>query len=186
MSQGLQIARKITVAGINNVKGGFVLKDGEDNRHVARIVGLAQSAGVKETAYGPSWRFVGEFRAINEDGEEIAAPVLYLPAPADEMLSSAVAANPSGGVQFAFDIFMIRVEKKTPIDRGYQFVVKTLMDSKPSNPVLSLMASLPPTEKKAKQLALSGTENAGESAKSEAQDTAPNTASENDEKSKKK
>ena len=150
----MEICRKITVAGINNVRGGFDVKPETPPYLVARVMGLARAVANKETTYGASLKFTGEFRAINADGEEFAAPVIYLPAPADEMLATAISGAGENGVQFAFDIFIEATPKKTPVDRGYTFRVKPLLDTKPSDPLAVLQASLPPAPVKVKQAAL--------------------------------
>lgn len=139
----MQIARKITVGGINNVRGGFECKP-DESRLVARIFGMARGSELKESNYGPYMRFKGEFRAINGDGEEFAATILMLPEPASSMLAEAVAGDETKtGVQFAFDIFVQGMPKKQPGDRGYQFVIKPLLETAPSDPLKALAGALP-------------------------------------------
>ena len=147
----MEITRKITIAGINGVRGGFAVKEGDPVSLIARVMGLARRVEVKTTTYGDSLKFVGEFRAINADGEEFAGPVIYLPKPADELLSAALVEAGEKGVQFAFDIFIESVPKKTPLDRGYQFKVKPLLDTKPSDPLAAMMAALPAPAVRVKQ-----------------------------------
>lgn len=172
----MEVARKITVAGINNVRGGFTIAPDAPMTLIARVMGLARSVSLKPTTFGDSLKFSGEFRAINADGEEFAAPVVFLPKPADELLAEALNGAGENGVQFAFDIFIEAVPKKTPIDRGYQFRVKPLLDTKPSDPLAALQASLPTLQLAAKQPALAleqpATEAAPEVADAKEADTA--------------
>lgn len=147
----MEMMKKMTVGGMNNLRGGFACdyKDGEDEAAVksrtpflaARIFGIARSVEVKTTTYGDSLKFVGEFRGINGDGEEFAAPVAYLVPPADSMLRDALLTSAGAPVNFAFDIFVAPTPKKTAVDRGYEFKVKPLLDTKPSDPLAALMAS---------------------------------------------
>jgi hypothetical protein len=174
----MEIARKITIAGINGVRGGFDVKPDAPVTLMARVMGLARKVEVKTTTYGDSLKFVGEFRAINADGEEFAAPVIYLPKPADEMLAEALTEAGENGVQFAFDIFIEPVPKKTPVDRGYQFKVKPLLDTKPSDPLAALMAGLPAPAVRAKQPALPGVDAASEKAPEPSEEKAPDVAQE--------
>lgn len=162
----MQIARKITVGTINGIRGGFVVAEGE-TRLVGRIYGMAGAVETKESTYGPYQRFKGEFRAINEDGEEIGAPILMLPEPASGMLAAALATESGkSGVQFGFDIFVQSTPKKQPGDRGYQYVIKPLLETAPSDPLKALAASLPalPAPAAPKQAALTGVDPAMQSA----------------------
>lgn len=148
----MELLRKITIGGINNIKKGF--KDITEKMLVARVIGVANAFEVITHAqYGDSYKFTGEFRAINGDGEESAAPVIYLVKPVDEMLVAQLKAAEGKPVQFAFDIHVVPDEGS---ERGYQYRVTPLMESKPSNPLAELMASLPAPVIKPKQLALAG------------------------------
>ncbi len=138
----MQIMKKLTVGGVNGVKGGFV---GVTATFLAmRIMGIASEAKNKPGLYGDALSFHGEFRAIDQHGEEFAAPICYLPAPADGLLLGAINGAAGQPVNFAFDIFVVPVEKKVPTDRGYEFKIKPLLETKPSNPLGDLMATLPP------------------------------------------
>lgn len=149
----MQICKKITVAGINEVRGGF--KNVTEVTHVARVFGVARSVENKSTTLGNSLQFNGDFRAINADGEEFAGPVLYLMSPADGMLSEAILGAEGKEVKFGFDIYVAPHEKKTAIDIGYSYQIKPLLELKPSDAMASLMAEISiPLPGKPKQAAL--------------------------------
>jgi hypothetical protein len=147
----MQIARKISVGSINGVKSGF--KGIKEPTLVGRLVGQAMGVSAHESEKGTYQKFKGEFRAINADGEEIAAPVMYLPSPAQEMLADAINAADGKAVAFGFDIFA--VPNPTAV-LGYEYKIKPLLETAPSDPVKQLMAGLPPLEIKPKQAALPG------------------------------
>ncbi len=140
----MQIANKITIGGINSVRKGF--KDVKEKTHVARIIGIAREASLKTSEnMADSWKFSGEFRAWNREGEEVAAPVCYMPDPAQGLLKAAVDADKSGaGVQFGFDFYVVPNEN---VAIGYQYEVKPLMESKPSEALAGLASSLAPLPK---------------------------------------
>lgn len=143
----MQILKKITVGGINNVRGGF--KPPEAITHVARLFGIVRSVETKESNFGPYLKFKGDIRAVNEDGEESAAPVMMLPSPADGLLAEALANDKDkNGVQFAFDIYINPTPIVKPGDRGYEYRLKPLMNTEPSDPLKAIVASLPAIEKK--------------------------------------
>lgn len=183
----MELLRKITIGGINNVKKGF--KGITEKMLVARVIGVAQGYDVISHAqYGDSYKFTGEFRAINSDGEESAAPVIYLVKPVDEMLVAQLKAAEGKPVQFAFDIHVVPDEGS---ERGYQYRVTPLMETKPSNPLAELMASLPAPSIKPKQLALAGeaaaaTEKANEAATETTGETAATEKAATSEKKPKK
>lgn len=158
----MQIAKKITIGTINGIRGGFACNwtEGKPETQAAflagRIIGIARSVDAKQTTYGEAARFTGEFRAINQDGEEIAAPTLYLPSPADGLLKSAIVEADGGAVNFAFDIYVQPTPKKQPGDRGYEYVIKPLLETKPSDPLAELAKALPAPAIKPKQEQLPG------------------------------
>lgn len=157
----MELLRKITIGGINNVRKGF--KGVKEKQFIARCMGIARGFDVvPHVQYGDSYKFNGEFRAVNQDGEESAAPVIYLVKPVDEMLRDQIKAAEGKPVNFAFDIFLVPDEGS---ERGYQYRVQPLMETAPSDPLAELMkqVTLPPPVK-AKQAALPGTEAAAPAA----------------------
>lgn len=154
----MQIMKKMSVGAMNDIRGGFVVGENSKTFLAARIMGIAQSVKVKTTTFGESLAFNGEFRGINQHGEEFASATCYLVSPADQLLSSALLSADGASVNFAFDIFVSPVPKKTPIDRGYEYKVKPLLETKPSNPLAALMSNVPAFEKPQKALELPLTE----------------------------
>lgn len=145
MSASLRALKKITVSGINGKRGGFEVKEGDADKIVGRIYGRADSVQSKPAQYGDYLRFKGQFRAMNADREESFAPELILPSPADSMLAEAIAQDKSGlGVTFAFDVILRAIPKKTPIDRGYEFVVVAHQQGEAVDPFKALKDALPP------------------------------------------
>lgn len=139
MSAKTKLLRKLSIAGINGVRGGF--KDIKEKIRVATIIGLAN--GYKEKVsetMGVSYAFNGEFRAINRDGEACMAPVCYLPDPAQGLLREALDdENRIGAVQFAFDFFA--VPDDTAI-KGYVFECVPKIEPKVSDGLKQLADSV--------------------------------------------
>jgi hypothetical protein len=140
----MQILKKMSIGAINGVRKGF--KDVKETRFVARIMGIAQSVQVEDGALGTYRKFTGEFKGINADGEEFVSAVCYLPAPVDSLLASHMASNDGAAVNFAFDISI--APNDSPI--GYEYVVSTLLETKPSNPLAELMSKVAPLQIAAK------------------------------------
>jgi len=156
----MQALKKITIGTINGKRGGFTVKEGDADRVVGRIFGRADSVAVKSSNYGDYLRFNGMIKAINEDREESFSPVLILPSPADQLLAAALEKDEQKmGVQFAFDIVLRAMPKKNPTDRGYEFIVKPLLETEANDPLKAMQAALPPLPPvAAAQAALPGTE----------------------------
>jgi len=137
----MQIERKITIGGINGIRKGF--KDVTESRLVARILGIASEALREDGALGEYVKFKGEFRAINQDGEEFASAVCFLPKPADDLLESAIKNAGGKSVNFGFDIF---VHPNENVAIGYEYKVKPLLETKPSDPLAALMGAIAPLQ----------------------------------------
>lgn len=129
----MEIVKKISVTGINGIRGGF--KNVEVARTVARVVGIVRAAEVLETQYGEATRFRGEFRAYNEERDEFASTALFLPEPAQSLLLEA-SERSEGGVQFAFDVG-VKPDAASPL--GYSYTVRPLIDAAPSDPLQALL-----------------------------------------------
>lgn len=136
----MEVAKKITLQGINSVRGGF--KNVKERRFIGRILGIAQAVDLKDSAFGSYHSFTGEFRGINEDGEETVAPVCIMPPMAAGPLASALK---DGSVKFGFDFFVEPNEKSSV---GYEIKCKPLMEVKNSSFLDELVATLPPAPKK--------------------------------------
>jgi len=136
----MQISRKLSVSVLNNIRKGF--KNVTESRYVGRIYGIARGAVVEEGVNGPYIKFVGEFRGVSPTGEIFAAPVAFLPAPADGLLADAVKGDQHGsGVQFGFDFY---IEPREDVAIGYSYVTKPLMEQKPSDPLAALENQIAP------------------------------------------
>lgn len=153
----MQIMKKMSVGGMNEIRGGF--KDVDVTKFVARIIGFARSVETKVTTIGESLCFKGEFRGTNADGELFSAAVCYLVSPADEMLAQALSQPENVGkeVKFGFDFFVTPKEKRTPVDLGYSYQVKPLLDTAPTDAMAALMGNIAaPLPVTAKQSELPG------------------------------
>ncbi len=136
----MNIVNKITIGSINGVRKGF--KDVVARRHVARIIGIARSADLKQSEnMGDSWKFIGEFRAWNQKGEMFTSPVCFLPHEAQATLKAAVEADKAGaGVEFAFD-FYIRPDDKAALK--YVYETHPLIEVRASSALAAFAGSLP-------------------------------------------
>lgn len=131
----MQIARKITIGGLNGVRKGF--KGITEETFVARIVGIVQSSKVEEGQLGSYIKFTGEFQGTNMDGLVTMAPVCMLPEPAASMLHTAVNES-EGSVKFGFDFFVVPDES---VAIGYKYSITPLIETKPSNPLTDMLAT---------------------------------------------
>ena len=150
----MEILKKMSIGAINGVRKGF--KGVTEKRFVARIMGIAQSVIVEDGALGTYRKFTGEFKGINADGEEFVSAVCFLPSPVDSLLEASMKDNSGAAVNFAFDISV--APNDTPI--GYEYVVSSLLETKPSNPLAELMAKIVPLQisAKSKQAELIGSD----------------------------
>lgn len=135
----MKLLKKISIGSVNNVRGG--LKDIVGRVRIITIAGLA--TGYKEKTsetMGTSYAFSGEHRAINRDGEEAAAPIAYLPEPAQGLLKAQLDSVPQGtSVEYGFHFFA--VEDATAI-KGYYFECVPLMEARASTALETLTARL--------------------------------------------
>lgn len=140
----MQALKKITVAAINGKRGGWKVAENAPDQVIARIFGRADSVAAKASNYGDYLQFTGSIKAINADREECFSSVLILPSPADSLLAEALKNDTEKmGVTFAFDIVLRAMPKKNETDRGYQFIVKPLIETKSDDPLKALADSLP-------------------------------------------
>lgn len=147
----MKLLKKITIGTINAVRGG--LKNVTGRERVFTIAGIATgyTEKVSETM-GVSYAFKGEFRGINRDGEEGAAPVAFLPEPAQSLLKTQIDNVPTGSsVEFGFHFYA--VEDATAL-KGYYFECEPLMEARPSTALASLTAKLGFESQSNPQLAL--------------------------------
>lgn len=135
----MEITRKMSVAGINGIRKGF--KGLTGLTFAARVFGLAE--GVTREALqtgGEQWKFTGEFQAINQKGEAFAAPVLYLPGPADTQLAQAIKDAAGKTIKFGYDVF---VEPDATSLLGYIYKVQPQVTPAPVSVLEDIAAALP-------------------------------------------
>jgi hypothetical protein len=137
----MKLLKKISIGTVNGIRGG--LRDIKGRVMVMVVAGICGSykEKVSETM-GTSYAFAGEFRAVNRDGEECAAPVAFLPEPAQSLLKSQIddlAANGGGNVEFGFRFYAL--EDETAI-KGYAFEVEPLMEARPSTALAELTSRI--------------------------------------------
>ncbi len=155
----MQVERKLTIGGMNGVRKGF--KGIKEKTFVARVLGIVNSATVEDGQLGAYHKFVGEFQGTNQNGELFTAPVCMLPEPASGMLYTAVQSAEGGSVKFGFDFHVVPDES---VAIGYKYATTPLLETKPSNPLAEMLASIPALPQLAapSQPALTGTEPATE------------------------
>lgn len=135
----MKLLKKISIGSVNNVRGG--LKDIKGRVRIITIAGIANGYAEKTSeTMGVSYAFKGEFRAVNRDGEEAAAPVAYLPEPAQGLLKAQLdSIAPGSAAEFGFHFFA--VEDATAI-KGYYFECVPLMEARRSTALENLTARL--------------------------------------------
>ena len=136
------IMKKMSVGGMNGVRGGF--KNITEPTFAARIFGITRSVEIKPTNFGNSLCFKGMFEGINAEGEIHKAAICYLVAPADQMLADELNKPENAGkeITFSFDFFVIPKEKRGPQDLGYEYQVRPLVESKPSDAMSALKSAV--------------------------------------------
>lgn len=118
-----------------------------DTIQLVQAIGVVTSFSFKESKFGTSARFVGEFQFTNlKTGDKYFANVCYMPSLAEEMIVSTLKLNASektnhetGEVttdyktlQFAYLINLSKVER-TISQLGYVYEVKPLIESPLNN-----------------------------------------------------
>lgn len=137
MEQQWKDVRKISTGVVaGKVNREALIKAGKITQ--MRVWGVARNKKVIETDYGDSIKFLGEFRAVNADGEMFRSSVLYLPKAPEENLAGALGADVTE-VEFAFDIQAIRDDD---LATGYYFDVQSLTETKSSEAVERLTSLL--------------------------------------------
>lgn len=143
MSKSLM--KKITTkALIGKIERDSVPNKGE--RKLYRVFGSAMGTVTGSGTYGDYVGFRGRFRAvvidpaIHETGATFDAAKLYLPQMATDMLLPVVENQTEGGVQFGFDIGVIKADTAT----GYEYTVTPIVESAPeADPLEILGGALP-------------------------------------------
>jgi len=108
-----------------------------------RIVGICRKVELKETTYGDSYKFSGDFKATNmETGEIFRSSVAFLPGAAEMALVNAMANAADAGsdnVQFGFDVSI----KPSDAPTGYEYEIVPLVEMGENDPLAALESSMP-------------------------------------------
>ena len=133
----MKLVKKITMASVNNIRGGFKNVDPKGASFLGmRVVGLVRGYDtLVSPTMGESQKFYGEIRAENREGEEFASPCCFVPEPAQGLLRSAVDAADGLAVEFGFDILVVPDAESMV---GYHFDIVPLLETKPSDALLTL------------------------------------------------
>lgn len=132
----MEIARKLSGATLVQ---GRTLKTIEKETYLGRIYGVVESVESVETPFGvDADKFNGEFVCIREDGEQVTAPVCYLPPVVSNL--TATAAKQGAPVKFGFDFFAVPSDKSKT---GYTWKAQPLMEIKQSESLLAFAHSFP-------------------------------------------
>jgi hypothetical protein len=132
----MEIARKLSGATLTQ---GRVLKSIEKEVYLGRIYGVTESVESVETPFGvDADKFNGEFVCIKENGDQVTAPVCYLPPVVSSLTANA--AKQGAPVKFGFDFFAVPSEKSKT---GYTWKAQPLMEFKQSESLLAFAHSFP-------------------------------------------
>lgn len=143
----MKILKKVSVSTVLNLKSkGIRELCSSGEVAIMRIMGIVNKAEADEGDNGTFIRFRGEFNAVNlVTGEDCMSTVAFLPSPIDELLHQQIVKstdeNGNAAIQFAFEITVKESEKSTT---GYEYDVNSLLETKVSDPLQALKASLAP------------------------------------------
>jgi len=127
----MKLLKKISIGSINSVRGG--LKSITGRMLVMAVAGITGSYKEKTSeTMGTSYAFNGEFRAVNQNGEECAGPVLFLPEPIQSLLKGQIDdLTKNGGINVEFGFRVYAVEDETAL-KGYYFEAESMMEARAS------------------------------------------------------
>lgn len=132
----MEISRKLSGATLVQ---GRSLKTIDKEVYLGRIYGVVESVESVETPFGvDADKFNGEFVCIREDGQQVTAPVCYLPPVVSGLTASA--AKQGAPIKFGFDFSAVPSEKSKT---GYTWKAQPLMEIKQSESLLSFASSFP-------------------------------------------
>lgn len=134
-----ELLRKLTVknCGLTVAAIKKAIEPLENGKGIAllKVVGKSSTAMSGQTALGPFIAFGGDFFAINlTSGEAFKSGKCILPNFIAEPLENALRESPS--VEFALEI---GAKKNDTSVTGYEFTVRPLIESKPSESIASLL-----------------------------------------------
>jgi hypothetical protein len=133
----MEIVKKLTLRTMN--LGKVVLRkavpEEGDNKSVAKIVGRTTLAQPVQGDNGESLRLIGDFTGLNLlTGEIFSSTVCFIPNFVAEPLANAL--KESDAVEFAIEI-TAKFSEKSAV--GYEFGVKPLLETKPTNAMQALL-----------------------------------------------
>ncbi len=118
--------------------------------YLGRIWGIAGGLkGYTSPDGKPGNGLKGTFAALNQAGEELRAPVCYLPGSANDFVEGELMGGATA-VQFAFDIFAVDASKpvagKKKSATGYEYECVVIADAevRGNDPLAQIAATLPP------------------------------------------
>lgn len=123
--------------------------EGKGQKKLFDVVGIASGFLNGESQYGSWTAFIGQFQARSLEGEDYAAPQVFLPEPAQSMLIAALTSRDGAenGVEFAFEVGIREPTPGKPSVSGYEYYVRPLMDTRQDDRMAQLLArALPPPE----------------------------------------
>lgn len=136
----MKILKKVSIATVCAKPKAF-FKTLEGEVPMMRLVGLARRYELGTSLYGEFLKFSGEFSATDlTTGEVSIGATAFLPGPVDALLKLQIDELGNDGktpVEFAFDISVVPDEKS---EVGFQYRVRTLTESKVSDPLAALAA----------------------------------------------
>lgn len=146
----MKILKRITLGSVNGVRGGF--KNVTEKFRAATIYGVAHGSELKQKEdFADSYKFTGEFKAINKDGVPCVGTTAYVPSPIQEQLHIALQ---EGGqpVEFGINVFVIPDDDAV---KGYILECEALTEYKTSTAIQGieqrLAEKLPALEAPAKE-----------------------------------
>jgi hypothetical protein len=136
-----EMLRKLTIKNcgwtVANIKDAVSAVDEGERVDLLKVVGKTTAATSGQTPLGTFHQLIGDFFAINTaTGETFKASKCILPNFIAETLTAALEKSPA--VEFAL---LIGAKNKPDSMTGYEFTVQPLIETKPSESVLSLLSA---------------------------------------------
>lgn len=137
----IKLVSKLSMKSIfGNPRTALPANDKETSGPLVRIVGTVGSVKSGESNFGEWLAFIGQFQAVNlKTNEVFRSGKMFLPTVAQDMLLGAVQSVDSSGVEFAFDIGIMRDDEAQV---GYQYVVVPLLEVSEADPCARLLAQV--------------------------------------------